>query len=123
MRMQINIRYEWTDPRLKYDDLNRTITYLSVGNTSRIWMPDVFFPNELSATKHALVTDNSLTRIYPDGRVYHASRFTLTLICKMKLNRYPLDRQSCPLQIAPCKLWYGPLCKNITRAFFLQGPS
>lgn len=102
--MQINLRYEWTDPRLKYDDINGELSPIYIDNTSRIWTPDVFFPNELTGNKHSMVTDNSLTRLYPDGRIYHASRFTLTLICSnMKSNRYPFDQQVCPLQIAPCK--------------------
>lgn len=103
MKLQINLRYEWTDARLKYDDLGGKISYMQLDNTSRIWMPDIFFPNEVSASKHSLVTDNSLTRIYPDGRIYHSSRFSLTLICHMKVSRYPLDKQVCSLKIAPCK--------------------
>ena len=46
---------------------------------------------------------NILLRIYPNGDVLYSIRLSLTLACPMDLKYYPLDRQTCELQMASCK--------------------
>ena len=39
------------------------------------------------------------------GTVLFSIRVSLTLSCPMNLKLYPLDTQTCPMQIASCRLY------------------
>ena len=41
----------------------------------KIWVPDLFFPNEKQAHSHCVTVPNRLIRISPDGRVLYSSRW------------------------------------------------
>ena len=41
--------------------------------------------------------------IFVSGTVLFSIRVSLTLSCPMNLKLYPLDTQTCPMQIASCK--------------------
>ena len=67
-------------------------------------MPDTFFRNERRGRMHNVLVPNLYVRIFADGMVLFSIRVSLTLSCPMNLKLYPLDRQTCPMQIASCKL-------------------
>nr|ALR88668.1 glycine receptor subunit alpha 1/3-like 097 [Saccoglossus kowalevskii] len=95
----IFLRTRWNDPRLQYNGApNHTITLHSDG-VKEVWVPPLFFPDEKSGHFHKLTTENILLRIYPDGTVLHSARFTIKLGCMMKLERYPMDEQTCNMEI------------------------
>ena len=94
-------------------------------------MPDTFFRNERFGRMHNVLVPNLYVRIYADGTVLFrlmlivslfcynffccltllvltctfvpSIRVSLTLSCPMNLKLYPLDRQTCPMQIASCE--------------------
>ncbi|XP_064607976.1 glycine receptor subunit alphaZ1-like [Liolophura sinensis] len=91
---------EWTDTRLKWKfNLNSTYLELDVAAIGRAWLPDVFFPNEKEAYVHEITSPNKMLRIYENGNIFYATRVSLTLGCPMNLKKYPLDAQSCPIQV------------------------
>ncbi|XP_077862438.1 glycine receptor subunit alphaZ1-like [Saccoglossus kowalevskii] len=93
------LRTRWNDPRLRYHDAaNHILTFHSDG-VREVWIPPLFFPDEKSGHFHKLTTENILLRIYPDGTVLHSARFTITLTCMMRLERYPMDEQECNIEI------------------------
>ncbi|XP_077867200.1 glycine receptor subunit alpha-2-like [Saccoglossus kowalevskii] len=93
------LRTRWVDPRLEYtNDKNQTLTLHSDGD-NEVWVPPLYFPDEKSGQFHKLTTENVLLRIYPDGTVLHSARFTITLSCMMHLERYPMDEQTCNMEI------------------------
>ena len=49
----------------------------------RIWMPDVFFPNEYKSYFHDIMAPNQFIKILPNGTVFSSARFELLQI-KMK---------------------------------------
>ena len=67
-------------------------------------MPDTFFRNERRGAMHNVLVPNLYVRIYADGTVLFSIRVSLTLSCPMNLKLYPLDTQTCPMQIASCEL-------------------
>ena len=67
-------------------------------------MPDTFFRNERRGAMHNVLVPNLYVRIHSDGTVLFSIRVSLTLSCPMNLKLYPLDTQTCPMQIASCKL-------------------
>ncbi|KAK7471348.1 hypothetical protein BaRGS_00036023 [Batillaria attramentaria] len=68
-------------------------------NMQKIWIPDLYFPNEKKASFHQVMNPNQMMRLYPDGRLEYYARLSLTLSCPMNLRNYPFDRQECALKI------------------------
>ena len=66
-------------------------------------MPDTFFRNEKIGQFHNILTPNLYIRVYPDGDVLYSIRISLTCFCSMYLALFPLDEQTCVLDIASCK--------------------
>uniref|UniRef100_A0A3Q3KVL9 Glycine receptor, alpha 3 n=1 Tax=Mastacembelus armatus TaxID=205130 RepID=A0A3Q3KVL9_9TELE len=64
-----------------------------------IWKPDLFFANEKGAHFHDVTTENKLLRIFKNGNVLYSIRLTLTLSCPMDLKNFPMDVQTCIMQL------------------------
>ncbi|XP_069895400.1 glycine receptor subunit alpha-2 isoform X3 [Dipodomys merriami] len=69
-RVNIFLRQQWNDSRLAY-----------------------------SANFHDVTTDNKLLRISKNGKVLYSIRLTLTLSCPMDLKNFPMDVQTCTMQL------------------------
>ncbi|XP_042235804.1 glutamate-gated chloride channel-like isoform X2 [Homarus americanus] len=98
--VQLTFREEWVDERLVFDDLGGRIKYLTLTETNKVWMPDLFFKNEKLGHFHDIILPNVYLRIFPNGGVLYSIRISLTLSCPMNLQLYPLDRQTCELLLA-----------------------
>ncbi|EDX12309.1 GD19310 [Drosophila simulans] len=101
--VQLTFREQWTDERLKFDDIQGRLKYLTLTEANRVWMPDLFFSNEKEGHFHNIIMPNVYIRIFPNGSVLYSIRISLTLACPMNLKLYPLDRQICSLRMASCK--------------------
>ncbi|XP_050421545.1 glutamate-gated chloride channel isoform X2 [Adelges cooleyi] len=97
--VQLTFREQWMDERLKFNDYNGKMKYLTLTETSRVWMPDLFFSNEKEGHFHNIIMPNVYIRIFPNGLVLYSIRISLTLSCPMNLKLYPLDRQTCSLRM------------------------
>uniref|UniRef100_A0A915CX95 Uncharacterized protein n=1 Tax=Ditylenchus dipsaci TaxID=166011 RepID=A0A915CX95_9BILA len=107
---QFTFREEWVDARLAYErfaDENTEVPAFVVLATNeqpdlsqQIWMPDTFFQNEKEARRHLIDKPNVLIRIHKDGRILYSVRLSLVLSCPMSLEYYPLDRQTCLIDLA-----------------------
>ncbi|XP_074601859.1 glutamate-gated chloride channel-like isoform X2 [Brevipalpus obovatus] len=106
---QLTFREEWLDDRLKYDNRDGQIKYLTLTDPSRIWLPDLFFKNEKEGHFHDIIMPNVLLRIHPDGRVLYSVRISLVLACSMDLKFYPMDNQWCDIIMAS----YGYTTKDV----------
>ncbi|XP_014241092.1 glutamate-gated chloride channel isoform X1 [Cimex lectularius] len=98
--VQLTFREQWHDERLKFNDFNGKIKYLTLTESNRVWMPDLFFSNEKEGHFHNIIMPNVYIRIFPHGSVLYSIRISLTLSCPMNLKLYPLDRQICSLRMA-----------------------
>ena len=74
--VNIYLRQSWVDDRLKYSHIYPNISKLTLDSKlfDKIWVPDLFFPNEKQAHSHCISVPNKLIRISPDGRVLYSSR-------------------------------------------------
>ncbi|XP_025201732.1 glutamate-gated chloride channel isoform X3 [Melanaphis sacchari] len=97
--VQLTFREQWMDERLKFNDYNGKMKYLTLTEASRVWMPDLFFSNEKEGHFHNIIMPNVYIRIFPQGLVLYSIRISLTLSCPMNLKLYPLDRQTCSLRM------------------------
>ena len=50
------------------------VTFLTLTDPQRIWMPDLFFKNEKTGHLHQITMPNMYIRIYADGGVLYSVR-------------------------------------------------
>ncbi|XP_076858108.1 glycine receptor subunit alpha-2 isoform X3 [Brachyhypopomus gauderio] len=98
-RVNIFLRQKWNDPRLAYSEYPDSSLDLDPSMLDSIWKPDLFFANEKGANFHDVTTDNKLLRIFKDGTVLYSIRLTLILSCPMDLKNFPMDVQTCIMQL------------------------
>uniref|UniRef100_A0A915NRB2 Glutamate-gated chloride channel n=1 Tax=Meloidogyne floridensis TaxID=298350 RepID=A0A915NRB2_9BILA len=83
---QFTFREEWWDPRLAY---------------SRFADDETEVPSfVVEARRHLIDKPNVLIRIHPNGQILYSVRLSLVLSCPMSLEYYPLDRQTCLIDLA-----------------------
>ena len=110
-------RQFWTDERLIFnhsqvEELAMNWQFLSkvgmapvclktrLNMSVQIWRPDTYFMNGQASYLHKFAVPNRFIRISPNGRISFSQRLTITARCHMNLRKFPLDSQSCPLDIA-----------------------
>ncbi|TRY91072.1 hypothetical protein DNTS_028525, partial [Danionella cerebrum] len=93
----IFLRQRWTDERLCFDG-NKSLS-LDGRLVELLWVPDTFIVDSKRSFLHDITVENRLIRIFPNGTVLYALRITTTVACSMDLTKYPMDRQTCMLQL------------------------
>ncbi|NP_001161556.1 glycine receptor alpha 1 subunit-like protein [Saccoglossus kowalevskii] len=96
--MTVLLRMRWNDPRLSFNLTSQHIPPSSF-MVGKIWIPDLYFANEKTAYFHDVTRDNILLRFHPNGDVLFSVRLTLTLACPMKFGKFPMDKQTCHMQM------------------------
>ncbi|KAJ6221593.1 hypothetical protein RDWZM_000138 [Blomia tropicalis] len=97
-KSQITFRQKWNDPRLHFN--SEALKYVTLTDPERIWIPDTFFPNEISGNFHQMLKPNSMLRIYQNGDILYSLRVTMVFSCPMDMTRYPHDSQECTIRMA-----------------------
>jgi len=102
---QITLRQQWNDVRLKFTDKIKKghedkIRYLTMTDATKVWMPDTFFRNEKIGAFHSILTPNLYIRVFPNGDVLYSIRVSLICSCSMHLALFPMDEQTCHLNVA-----------------------
>ena len=101
------LRCIWTDDRLAFFSRgNRDVT-LNHRQFDRMWTPDVFVRNLKAGVFHTITVPNRLIRLSPDGKILYSQRLTLTLACDMAFSNYPMDNQTCMIELGSCKLRFA----------------
>ncbi|KAL4635726.1 glycine receptor subunit alpha-2 [Arapaima gigas] len=117
-RVNIFLRQQWNDPRLAYSEYPDDSLDLDPSMLDSIWKPDLFFANEKGANFHDVTTDNKLLRIFKDGNVLYSIRLTLILSCPMDLKNFPMDVQTCSMQLES----FGYTMNDLIFEWLDQGP-
>ncbi|XP_039638575.1 gamma-aminobutyric acid receptor subunit rho-1-like isoform X4 [Perca fluviatilis] len=97
--MTLYLRHYWKDERLSFRSNNNLSMTFDSRLVKKIWVPDLFFVHSKKSFTHDTTTDNVMLRLYPDGKVLYSLRVTVTSMCSMDLSRFPLDTQTCSLEI------------------------
>ncbi|OXA57059.1 Glutamate-gated chloride channel [Folsomia candida] len=123
--VQLLLREEWYDDRLKFESFRSSQAstsdfppYLTIVDTKRVWMPDIFFINEKEGRLHGIIKPNEYVRIYPDGNVLFSVRISLVLACPMDLQFFPMDEQTCRIAMAS----YGLTTEDIVFHWKVEEP-
>ncbi|XP_029903731.1 gamma-aminobutyric acid receptor subunit rho-2-like [Myripristis murdjan] len=97
--MTLYLRHYWKDERLAFPSAtNKSMTF-DGRLVKKIWVPDVFFVHSKRSFIHDTTTDNIMLRVFPDGHVLYSLRVTVTAACNMDFSRFPLDSQTCTLEL------------------------
>ncbi|XP_037655265.1 gamma-aminobutyric acid receptor subunit pi isoform X1 [Choloepus didactylus] len=93
----IYLRQRWTDPRLVFEG-NKSFT-LDARLVEFLWVPDTYIVESKTSFLHEVTVGNRLIRLFSNGTVLYALRITTTVACNMDLSKYPMDTQTCKLQL------------------------
>ncbi|KAF1547267.1 Gamma-aminobutyric acid receptor subunit pi, partial [Eudyptula albosignata] len=97
----IYLRQRWTDPRLVFHG-NKSFT-LDARLVELLWVPDTYIVESKRSFLHDVTVGNRLIRLFSNGTILYALRITTTVACNMDLSKYPMDTQTCRLQLESCK--------------------
>ncbi|KAA0717817.1 Gamma-aminobutyric acid receptor subunit gamma-1 GABA(A) receptor subunit gamma-1 [Triplophysa tibetana] len=89
----------WYDSRLKFNS-SMKLLMLNSNMVGKIWIPDTFFRNSRKSDAHWITTPNRLLRLWSNGRVMYTLRLTINAECYLKLQNFPMDKHSCPLEFS-----------------------
>ncbi|KAL4648327.1 glycine receptor subunit alpha-4-like [Arapaima gigas] len=117
-RLNVFLRQQWNDPRLAYKEYPDDSLDLDPSMLDSIWKPDLFFANEKGANFHEVTTDNKLLRIFQNGNVLYSIRLTLILSCPMNLKNFPMDIQTCTMQLES----FGYTMNDLVFEWLDEGP-
>ncbi|KER23598.1 hypothetical protein T265_08541 [Opisthorchis viverrini] len=93
------LRQRWLDERLLViapnEPVPKAISYMK----EMLWLPDLFFRNAKSGFLHKITQPNYLIWVDTDGVVTFSQKISLKASCPMNLWNFPLDTQSCKLNM------------------------
>ncbi|XP_070553726.1 glycine receptor subunit alphaZ1-like [Ptychodera flava] len=90
---------EWDDHRLLYNSTESIDLRSGSKLQHMVWTPDLYFVNVKEGELHQVTETNKQMRIHPSGHVTYDIRVSLVLICHMQLQRFPMDKQSCAIEM------------------------
>ncbi|OXA53272.1 Gamma-aminobutyric acid receptor subunit alpha-4 [Folsomia candida] len=107
--MDCYFRQIWVDNRLKFNRSQGGLKEFSMNwlFLERVWKPDTYFVNGKRSYLHSITVPNKFLRLRDDGKLTYSMRLTVKAKCPMHLRKFPLDSQSCPLEIG--SYGYGDL--------------
>ncbi|KAM6459245.1 LOW QUALITY PROTEIN: gamma-aminobutyric acid receptor subunit pi [Liasis olivaceus] len=109
----IYLRQCWTDPRLVFQG-NQSFT-LDAWLVKYLWVPDTYIVESKRSFLHEVTVENRLI-LFSNGTVLYALQISTTVACNMDLSKYPLDTQTCKLQM---ESWGSD--ENDVRFMWLRG--
>ncbi|XP_052792417.1 glycine receptor subunit alpha-2-like isoform X2 [Mya arenaria] len=96
------LHLSWYDHRFsQFQIKNIADGYVEIDakNLEKLWVPDLYFPNEKRAYYHNVLMPNKMLRVYKGGDVTYSTRLSITLSCPMDFRHYPFDKQTCKIEI------------------------
>uniref|UniRef100_A0A0K0FUD5 GluClalpha (inferred by orthology to a D. melanogaster protein) n=1 Tax=Strongyloides venezuelensis TaxID=75913 RepID=A0A0K0FUD5_STRVS len=101
--VQLTYRQMFIDSRLAYgtiDPNNELPDFFIITNEHILWKPDSFFQNEKNGHRHDIDKPNVFMRVHRNGTILYSVRLSMVLSCPMHLQYYPMDVQTCTMDIA-----------------------
>ncbi|KAG7175710.1 Glycine receptor subunit beta-type 4-like 3, partial [Homarus americanus] len=104
--VDLYLRQRWVEHRLN-GSLVRPLDSNDPTLVKMLWKPEVYFPNAKDGDFQYVTVPNVLVRIYPDGSILYILRMKLRFSCMMDMSTFPLDHQTCFIQVAsyPIKMY------------------
>ncbi|KAG1654980.1 Glycine receptor subunit alpha-3 [Nymphon striatum] len=117
-QVDLYLRQRWTDPRFKKLELLNPLDLNDPKVVKKLWKPEVFFANAKDADFQYVTIPNVLVRINPSGEILYMLRLKLTFSCMMDLYNYPMDNQTCHMEIGS----FSKTIQELNLTWFKQDP-
>ncbi|XP_064102545.1 glycine receptor subunit alpha-3-like isoform X2 [Macrobrachium nipponense] len=98
--VDLYLHQRWLEVRFLNNTLTRPLDLSDPILVKMLWKPEVYFPNAKDSDFQYVTVPNVMLRIHPDGSILYILRLKLTFSCMMDLSHYPLDKQTCYIQLA-----------------------
>ncbi|KAK4882915.1 hypothetical protein RN001_006234 [Aquatica leii] len=102
-RMDMLLKQEWTDPRLRIPDemfeIGEDAFALPAQLFENLWQPDLYFLNSKIVEIATLTQSFSTVSLFRNKTVSYSARMHAIVACQMEFQHYPMDTQICPLYI------------------------
>ncbi|KAK8748389.1 hypothetical protein OTU49_016117, partial [Cherax quadricarinatus] len=98
--VDLYLRQRWLELRFLNNSLTRPLDLNDPFLVKMLWKPEVYFPNAKDSDFQYVTVPNVMLRVHPDGTILYILRLKLTFSCMMDLSSFPLDHQTCYIQIA-----------------------
>ncbi|XP_068209550.1 glycine receptor subunit alpha-4-like [Palaemon carinicauda] len=98
--VDLYLRQRWLEFRFLNNTLTRPLDLSDPILVKMLWKPEVYFPNSKDSDFQYVTVPNVMLRIHPDGTILYILRLKLTFSCMMDLSSFPLDHQTCFMQVA-----------------------
>lgn len=86
--MTFYLRRKWVDERLAFTSFpGAEVLELDTRVIDKLWVPDIYFRNEKSASVHNVTVPNRLLHLHKNGTVLYSSRYTRCLCTKLSIRR------------------------------------
>jgi hypothetical protein len=70
---------------------------------SKLWTPDIYFQNAISASVVNAFQSIQFITIGRNSNITYTTRMNGKFVCKMDLSNYPQDFQYCTIEIVSCE--------------------
>ncbi|XP_042887927.1 glycine receptor subunit alpha-3-like [Penaeus japonicus] len=97
--VDLSLRQRWSEARLN-NTLRKPIDTHDPMVVKLLWKPEVYFPNAKHGDFQYVTVPNVLVRIQPNGAILYILRMKLTFSCVMDLSTFPMDHQTCYMEVA-----------------------
>ncbi|XP_071516519.1 gamma-aminobutyric acid receptor subunit beta-4-like [Panulirus ornatus] len=110
--VDLYLRQRWLELRFLNNSLTRPLDLNDPILVKMLWKPEVYFPNSKDSDFQYVTLPNVMLRIHPDGTILYILRLKVTFSCMMDLASFPLDHQTCYIQLASCKSCITVTCRS-----------
>ncbi|XP_070558042.1 glycine receptor subunit alpha-4-like [Ptychodera flava] len=89
----------WNDPRFKFNGTEAIALPTGSDLLGKVWTPDLYLVNVKEGMLHQVTVTNKHIRVYPSGKILYDLRFSVVLICNLYLHHFPMDIQTCGIEV------------------------
>ncbi|XP_006812443.2 glycine receptor subunit alphaZ1-like [Saccoglossus kowalevskii] len=89
----------WLDPRFIFNGTEPIALRSGSELLDKLWTPDLYFVNVKEGQVHKVTIINRHIRVSPNGTILYDMRVSVILICNLYLHHYPMDKQTCRIEI------------------------
>jgi len=101
--IDFTLNQKWFDTRLNVNFTNLDNLILDHSFVSKLWTPDIYFQNALSASVVNAFQAIQFITIGRYNNITYTTRMNGKFVCKMDLSNYPQDYQYCGIEIVSRK--------------------
>ncbi len=101
--LEVRLSHSWYDTRLQTEMFNETLELVPEAIVD-FWTPDSYFHHAKDTKNVKLIKEPASLRITPNKLIKYTMMTMVTIGCPMSYHFYPMDHQTCRLELQSCEL-------------------